>query len=536
MPQYQTYGTLDSPIVEDGDRGFVGINTWSDSRLLPEGVLRYGENIRIEGGYIVPRKGLRLVQEIFALIGTTLATVTKYTDQDRNDIIFLAAYNSIAIKFRRVLGSSSFSLNDIVRDDNLEVPRVSLTQAYNKMFIHVKNGTSYKLDSTNPFTSQFEAIDHSNQTTSPMNMPYGAEWSLFFRSRLIMPRNETEIVISDILDNNQFDIRSQFTFNKGGTDYVVGAIGWKEDSVLIFMRNSIQQINGVIDLSTSTSEEVTNQYGCVARKTIIQSGNTVTFLSDNGIVRARTTSELKLQEEIIPFSKDIQDQIEARNKSNEENCIAITWNNRLYVGWPGPGATYVTKLAVYNFLLEKWESIDTFNSNTEIVDIFVAERWGKKHLMCSVRNGNIFLMEDREDGNDEYSTGISTGEESIVSRANVRTLDFGASDEKHFSRMAISAESSGIGSSNALPVDLPFDLATNTSADLDVTTNIYDRDKTVTHTTSQRTTNDSFVKKYTISRPGHYVDHDITITGGNIKIKNIQTSASISGSSLTEKN
>ena len=539
MPQYQSYGPLDSPITTDGDSFFRGLNSYANPEILNEGVYQSGKNIRIEGGEIVPRKGMYNVAKALNATGKIVASGV-FTDKNQNDHLFFMEVSGTSLNEWRWTPSQSAQSVSATGGSYTLSPNSSFTQAYDRMFFHQQDGESFKLDSDDPETASWAPIDHSNQVTSPINMPKGAWWSVFYRSRVAIPRNGTEMVISDIADTNAFDVRSQFTFNKGGRDYIVGAIGWKEDKLLVLMRNSIQQINGLVDLTASSSEEITNQYGCVARKTIVQDGNAVMFLSDRGIVRASTTQDLKIQESTIPFSRNIQDQIDGRNRSSEKNAVAAIYDNKYYLAFPTDGHIYCDKLAVYDLLLEEWVSVDEFHENTEIVDLHVMNVWGSQRLIATTSsssgNGGVFIMEYTSDGKDEYINGVLVQSQDVASTLKTRKLNFGTVDKKKFSRTNISVVSEEIGSAPTLPVDLDFVLNDNASTTYDLSVNTYEPDKTVTYSSVTQTTNEDSIRKNLVSRSGKSADMDIAITGGKTRVRSAVLTASIEGDNLITDN
>lgn len=520
----------------DGDKGWSGLNSRLDGSLLSRGQYQLGYNVRLEGSRPTQRKGARALHNY----NSTVNGAELYTDENQTDNIYIVRIASGSAyeiaSWTNGAGSSAVfypSTSDGLRI--IDTP-IAMTQAYDRMYFHTAGEKSWVVNREgSPFT--FSVVSNANQTISPMDMPYGAGWSLYFRNRLVMPRNGKEVVISDLLGSLQFDIRSQYTFGKGGRDYIVGGSGWKEDSVLIFMRNSIQQISGIVDLTSSTSNEVTDQYGCVARKTILQSGNSISFMTDTGIVQASTTEELKLKERIIPFSRDIQDELDSRNKAFEHNCIAVIHNNRYYLGYPHGSAQFCNRIAVYNYLNQSWESIDTFNSTTEFVDFVIAKYQGVKRLFGVTRSGGLFLLEDRDDGTDDYVSGASTLNEDVVSTFRTRRYDMGNEHLKNFHGFSYSMETELMGTVPTFPATFPVTLNTNASVDISVTANLYERDKTIAFSTYTHSSTEDFKRKHIITAPdANSIDFDIVLTGGQAKLRSINVEASVEGNDYIQQN
>jgi len=71
----------------------------------------------------------------------------------------------------------------------------------------------------------------------------------------------------------------------------------------VFNRNSIHLVSGAgLD---ATVQLITNEVGCVARNSIIQVGNNVLFLSDNGVYGANFQDLYNLRGNEVPLSSPI---------------------------------------------------------------------------------------------------------------------------------------------------------------------------------------------------------------------------------------
>ena len=58
MSRYRQIFSLDDPIQEDGDNGFIGFNSRENSETLPPGVLSAAGNMRFDRKAAQVRKGL----------------------------------------------------------------------------------------------------------------------------------------------------------------------------------------------------------------------------------------------------------------------------------------------------------------------------------------------------------------------------------------------------------------------------------------------------------------------------------------------
>lgn len=124
-------------------------------------------------------------------------------------------------------------------------------------------------------------------------------FAIYHQRRLVMPFNYTvndtadsftangkldELIASDILDTNTYDqIYANFRFNAGTADFIVGLHSFSEDVLVVFNRNSIHLVANSQVLNNATARLLTDEIGCLARKSIQQIGNQILFLSDNGV-------------------------------------------------------------------------------------------------------------------------------------------------------------------------------------------------------------------------------------------------------------
>ena len=175
-------------------------------------------------------------------------------------------------------GVGTHTIQTVVTDDM----KASVLQANDKVFIFRPGARPLEWDGSFTDTNGDGTVDSvfaaKTTTASATNACPEADWGIYFRNRLIVPTSDTidsgvannaqTILMSDILDDNEYVIDSEFYMNKGSADYVVGAIPYQEDQVIIFMRRSIHMISGVRNTSTAVHTEITRQYGCVSRKTV----------------------------------------------------------------------------------------------------------------------------------------------------------------------------------------------------------------------------------------------------------------------------
>ena len=294
-----------------------------------------------------------------------------------------------------------------------------------------------------------------------MHMP-APEFGVYHQRRLVTPFRSTqetinigtptestkitstgtrdEIAVSDILDSDTYDqVFANFRFNAGTADFTVGLHSFSDDKLLVFNRNSIHLAANSGDLRTAQTQLLTNEVGCVARDSIIQVGNNVLFLSDNGVYGANFQDLYNLRGNEVPLSEPINNTIKSINKDLWHNSSGVYFDNRYYLAVPlneetftrsGKARGIVTtgtktarfnnRILVYNFLNKKWESIDSVgDSEFEFKKLIVAGDGEERGVYSLSTNGGIHRLDILDQGNDRIITEVATGSEDLVTTPEI---------------------------------------------------------------------------------------------------------------------
>ena len=291
-----------------------------------------------------------------------------------------------------------------------------------------------------------------------VHMP-SPEFGVYHQRRLWVPythnsgnpgtsRNRTdEIIASDILDYNTFDqLQNQYRITAGVADYVICIEPFAEDNLLVFNRNSIHLIRGVGGaLTDTTTQLITTEVGCVARRSILQVGNQVMFLSDNGVYAAQFGDLYNLRGAGVPLSEPINSLIQRINRNYVGNSVAAYFNNRYYLAIPLDASTVNNAILIYNFLNQGWESLDTTGQNGwEIQNFLVVDSGGLSKLYTVSSSGSIHIVDERSAGSDRLSlfAGVPATVYSIAPSVTTRQYAFGQLGRKKFSTYELHVESS----------------------------------------------------------------------------------------------
>lgn len=243
-----------------------------------------------------------------------------------------------------------------------------------------------------------------------------ADFGMYFQGRIVLCVSRDEIAASNYYEPNVFDVSlDQFKINLGDNDYIVGFVPFQEDKFLIFKRNSIYYAyipppaitNTTIDRGIDNSsflQTLTNQFGCVARRSITFAGQQVFFLSDRGVYMLNNTLDLKLVGDQKPLSDRISNIIENINTQYAQNACGLFFNNRYYLSIPlvdsvvAPTTNNAT--LVYSLLNQAWESVDKYPEDSVVGSyaprVLLQAVYNTKNQMFAVSLRKLHLSEQGE--------------------------------------------------------------------------------------------------------------------------------------------
>ena len=289
------------------------------------------------------------------------------------------------------------------------------------------------------------------------------EYAAYHQRRLVMPFKYSvddaedsftyraildEVIVSDILDSDTYDqVYAQYRFNAGTADFNVGLHSFSDDKLLVFNRNSIHLVSGAgLD---ATVQLITNEVGCVARNSIIQVGNNVLFLSDNGVYGANFQDLYNLRGNEVPLSSPIDPVIKRINRAVWDKSVGVYFDNRYYLAVPLDGSQVNNAILIFNFINKQWESIDTTEDvNWNIANLIVAGKKADRAVYAVNTLGGLHKLDARVDAVDLLATEIPVeGQEETVAYdipASVTTRQFtlGTIDRKRWNNFELHVQSS----------------------------------------------------------------------------------------------
>lgn len=458
MPRYTPNGPLDDPILVDGDRGFRGIDSYLENTSLQGGFVETSENMRLTGDLAETRKGIDFLAGNLTLTYDTDERVfcsTLFSDPATGTEFVVVATKTKAIIWNDANNSGiaiDYPGGEVVADAD----GASFVQSLEKLILfRGKNKTPLEWDGD--FASPTDFVVKANASPGGGNIQCpNTDFGLFFRNRLIVPQptdSNYTVLMSNLLNTDVYTTAdAQFRINKGSADKLVGFFPYQEDQLIVFMRNSIHMINNIATVSAANTYEITRQHGCVARKSIAQSGPQTFFLSDNGVIvlspgtdpaKGLGVAISKVSGETIPMTRPIQDQFDEVNFAHADKSCGVVHDNKYYLAVPTGSSTVPNAIFVYDLLSSTWISVDSYpamsGSLAFHVDDWVICSHGSnptRRRLFACNDTGFYLMEENQtdDSGRKIGSTSESGTTAIAGKLKTRSFTFDSVDVKRWRR------------------------------------------------------------------------------------------------------
>lgn len=353
-------------------------------------------------------------------------------------------------------------------------------------------------------------------------------WAAYIGNRLWIPDGRDTVAISDVLDPDLYDPFFQtFRANAGSNDYLVGIHPWVEGQALVFMRNSIWLANlsdsanaggtdFTVDSAVSRLTLLTDEIGCIARRSIVTAGQYVFFLSDSGVYRLDTQLDLKLRANTQPLSDPIADQLEEINSNYAYLSVGKWWNNRYHLACPvGDEAEANNTLFLYNALNQHWESRDYYSVNLD--ELLIANYGEQRRLFTASRSGTLFLLDEMERGDDVPYNNDEDAYTAIEGYLLTRRYGFGSLNSKRLLRAKASVLLPAAG-----------------ACELHALTTDYDSNFTVAALTNDQDETEDYTLKAPLRCKATYLDLEFTTSAERPTLRQLSAEATRSAFDPTE--
>ena len=458
MPRYTPNGPLDDPILVDGDRGFRGIDSYLENTSLQGGFVETSENMRLTGDLAETRKGIDFLAGNLSLTYDTDERVfcsTLFSDPASGTEFVVVATKTKAIIWNDANNSGiaiDYPGGEVVADAD----GASFVQSLEKLILfRGKNKTPLEWDGDFASPSDFVVKANASPGGGNIQCP-NTDFGLFFRNRLIVPQptdSNYTVLMSNLLNTDVYTTAdAQFRINKGSADKLVGFFPYQEDQLIVFMRNSIHMINNIATVSAANTYEITRQHGCVARKSIAQSGPQTFFLSDNGVIvlspgtdpaKGLGVAISKVSGETIPMTRPIQDQFDEVNFAHADKSCGVVHDNKYYLAVPTGSSTVPNAIFIFDLLTSTWISVDSYpamsGSLAFHVDDWVICSHGSnptRRRLFACNDTGFYLMEENQidDSGRKIGSTSESGTTAIAGKLKTRSFTFDSVDVKRWRR------------------------------------------------------------------------------------------------------
>lgn len=400
--------SYESIYLKDGDKGFIGLNSRDNPSALPEGYVSESKNYRLDRGVASARKGLQRKTDP-ELVGKTVYGSCTYIDSTGQEIIVLVTEESLYY-YNPQTETLSLPVNYPAGETITTGDGCDVIQAIDKVFItrgYSKRPMVWDMGIT---------ITVIPSTGTGQEFPNSAQL-LYYGNRLLAQgkyyseantnRNRDTVCVSNYLDYQNWDILDAFTFNNGGNDQVVAIAPWTLNEFTVFMRHSIFYVNTGVGryvtgeaLSTdSFIKTLVSDMGCIAKRSVVQAGGGIMFLSEGGVYMMNPTQvgsneSMRLLTSEQPLSAPIDDVIKRINRTYVHRSVGCYWANRYYLAVPVDGSDKNNAVLVYNFILKSWESVDTYPTGVDVFNFVIAKKDDERRLFIIDSDQGIFLTEE----------------------------------------------------------------------------------------------------------------------------------------------
>lgn len=139
-----------------------------------------------------------------------------------------------------------------------------------------------------------------------------ASTGCFAANRIVQKLNTDQLIFSDIFDW-EYVAGNVFTAESRSGSEIVRIWPYANDSLLVFKQDTVVQFTGISDLDTMVARRVYGAYGCVAPRSVAQSGDLLFYLSPRGIEVLQLTVDNSIVQAGPEISRPVNRHMESIN-------------------------------------------------------------------------------------------------------------------------------------------------------------------------------------------------------------------------------
>jgi hypothetical protein len=323
----------------DGDLAFRGVDMRVHPAQLPPGLVAFARNMRFRNGVAETRPGT-------AKIGWTNHTDstgikpwgTVYGWGVFSDPVTGVQYSLVAAD-----GGVHYTRSHNIAQQLTLPSGVTITAAVEFVqcfdVVVLFRGADLAPLVLRNFNDGFELIDQTTTGTGTLDIP-NASYGVLVANRLLIPHDNDLVAASDILDYTRYTLFNDFRINQGEADRLIALKPFGPSTVVALKEQSVYAVSNVYgDLSDIRLSNVTRRYGCVARKSVVDVGTDLLWLSPLGVASLNLTSQNEVQAggglgSQPMFSAPIQPLIDRINWNFASAAVGAFWDNKFYLAVP----------------------------------------------------------------------------------------------------------------------------------------------------------------------------------------------------------
>lgn len=342
---------LDDPILFEATSSFVGgVNNISAPKLLNDNQGSEFINVDIDRvGNAVTRRGTANLSSASVPEGTANIQGMYYFDTGTVNQIVIAKNRKI-FWYGGVAGSGSWTQDSSSYLTNASDNVVNFAQLADKLY----------------FCDGVSALKSFNGTTvasipSAANAPTGIKFLCSHTNRLFAVRTAEPdtVYVSDLLSVEGTSAWSSVdSFRVGGDGEPITAIAsWTGFRLVVFKQNSTYVITTdptATSIANWPIENISQEIGCVAHRTVCQVGANLYWLAQDGVRNLQRILQGADQEISEPLSKIINSTINETNTTYVSKASAVYYRNRYILSIPIGSSAVSNCSIVYNTVHKAW--------------------------------------------------------------------------------------------------------------------------------------------------------------------------------------
>lgn len=190
-----------------------------------------------------------------------------------------------------------------------------------------------------------------------------AEFGVVMADRLFLPTGRDTISWSDVLDFQRFDLAlNNARFNRGEDDKIVAISPYQGNRLVVLKSQSIAVMSNVDDIENRTVDFLKTRIGCRARNSVVEIGNDVLFLGDDGVYSVTQTDLDTLRAVAVPRSEPVNKIFDRVNWDVAHKACGVTVGQLYHLALPLDNSRENNAVVVYDVADNAWQSIDYYGA------------------------------------------------------------------------------------------------------------------------------------------------------------------------------